>query len=141
MRYGLGRVYQRSERWWIGWYVEGVEHREPGGRTRREAEKKLKRRLREDDPLPHQDKVTIDTIVEDHLVARRGLRSIAKLRSHSRPLLAILGRRRALAVTVADIERYKMRREGDGRAPATIAQELQIHWAHQRNGGRGWTTF
>ena len=133
MRYGFGRVYQRGRRWWVGWYVEGVEHREPGGRTRREAEKKLKRRLREDDPLPHQDTVTIDTIVEDHLVARRGLRSIAQLRGHSKPLLAILGHRRALAVTVADIERYKLRREGDGRAPATIALELQILRASYRH--------
>ena len=97
MRYGLGRVYLRGERWWIGWYVEGVEHREPGGRTRREAEKTMKRRLREADPLPHQETVTIDTIVEDHFVARRGLRSIKKLRGHSKALLAILGRRRALA--------------------------------------------
>ncbi len=100
MMYGLGRVYRRGSRWWIGYYVDGDERREPGGSTKREAERKLKRRLREDDPLPHQDSVKIETILLDYLNARRGLRSINKLRSHSKALLAILGRRRALAVTV-----------------------------------------
>jgi len=48
---GDGRVFQRCNRWWLSHYVKkagrSVEVREPGGRSEKEALKKLKQRRKE----------------------------------------------------------------------------------------------
>ncbi len=35
---GMGRIFQRGPRYWIGYSVDGQEHREPGGASEHEAD-------------------------------------------------------------------------------------------------------
>ena len=42
-----GRLYSRGRVFWIAYYVNGKEFRESGGKTEKEAGRKLKTRLKE----------------------------------------------------------------------------------------------
>ena len=132
--YGSGRVYRRGASWWIAWCIDGKEIRESGGRTQRKAAKRLRDRVSQgDDYAPGQDRVTVRAIVEDYLLARRGIRSIGKLRCHAAPLLRALGDRRAVRVMSSDVEAYVAVREALGRARATINRELELLRAAYRH--------
>ena len=42
---GMGRVFLRGRKFWIAYYANGEEYREPGGVTRHEAQRRLRARL------------------------------------------------------------------------------------------------
>ncbi len=133
--YGSGRVFERGRQWWIAWCIDGREIREPGGRTEREAARRLRDRLAEgDDYAPGQERVTVRDLLNEYLVDRRGIASIKKATSHAKALIKILGDRRAARVTSADLSTYEATREAAGKARATINRELELLRAAYRLG-------
>lgn len=140
---GDGRVFQRSGRWWVAYFVRGVEHREPAkvadrdGALRpaangQEARRFLKARRREIEGgrfiEPEQERLTVADLVGAVLARARakGLRSTEKLESHSKALVGFFGAHRAVDVTVDLIDRFKVERRAEGRASATVNRGLEL---------------
>jgi integrase len=134
----MGRTLQRGNRWWIAYYVNGIEHRESAakvlgrpdaGLSDKDATKALKIRLGEIHGGrwvgPQQDRVTLaellDALVLDY--RNNGRKSLTALESHMRPLRAAFPLDAAIHVTEARIEKYKAERLAT-RKPATVNREL-----------------
>lgn len=111
---GRGRVYQRGRTWWIAYYGpqdgRSVEHRESGGATEKEAQRKLKHRLDAVSasrttglPLqgPRQERITVEDLLQnverDYQI--HGRKSLPQLRAHLRHVRAFFAMDRALAVS------------------------------------------
>ena len=127
-----------SKRWWIRYSVRGKQFRESSGsEDRKVAERLLKRRLQEvaADQLgarrfvgPDQERVMVHELL-DALLNRFDLnkrRWRTEFLSHLKPVGRAFGSWPALRVTSEEIDRYKLERLAEGRAPATVNQELQI---------------
>jgi integrase len=75
---------------------------------------------------PKMERVTVAELVESYLEDRAGeCESIAAMRSHAKPLLAVLGRVKAVELTPEHVRRYKAHREKTV-SPAKISRELEI---------------
>lgn len=137
---GDGRVFQRGNRWWIAYYVReaghSVEKREPGGRTVKEARRKLRHRLKEIGAQylgvyifngPKAERVTIDELLND-LEAHYKIEGREQVRalSHMRHLRAFFGSERAVCVTATTVQRYIVERQEGKAANGTINRELHI---------------
>jgi integrase len=137
---GNGRIFQRGNRYWIAYYAprEGrsVEHREPGGRTEKEARRKLKDRLEEIVARkrlglrfqgPRQERLTVEELLQhveqDYVI--HGRKSLPQLRSHLRHIRAFFAMDRVPAVTAERLREYIASRQQDGAEPATINRELE----------------
>jgi integrase len=135
---GMGRTLQRGNRWWIAYYVKGVEHRESAGKvlsrpdaglSEKDAMKALKIRLSEIHGGrwvgPQQDRVTLaellDALILDY--KNNGRKSLRGLISHLRPIRAAFPLDAAVHVTEPRIEKYKAERLAT-RQPATVNREL-----------------
>ena len=128
---GEGRVFQRGSRWWIAYYVkhagQSIEKREPGGKTEREAHKKLKHRRKEIGAQPEADRVTIDEL----LCALEGQyriegKELDRSTSHMKHLRAFFGFERAVCVTAAMLQKYILQRQAVQAAHGTINREFHI---------------
>jgi len=135
---GDGRTFQRGNRWWIAFYVHGVEVREPGGKTEREARKKLKGRIKEscssDYVGPQAEKLRVNDLLDTLVIhlENKGVKSRSHL-SHIKPIRRHFGFDRAMALDGDRIERFiaEQRKEGKapgkkGKAPATINREITV---------------
>jgi integrase len=135
---GMGRTLQRGNRWWIAYYVKGIEHRESAGKvlgrpdaglSEKDATKALKIRLSEIHGGrwvgPQQDRVMLtdllDALVLDY--KNNGRKSLSTLEAHLKPLRAAFPLDAAIHVTETRIEKYKAERLV-ARAPATVNREL-----------------
>jgi len=135
---GMGRVLLRGQRWWIAYYVKGVEHRESAanvlgrpdaGLSDKDATKALKIRLGEIHGGrwvgPQQDRVTLaellDALVLDY--KNNGRKSLRGLVSHLTPLRAAFPLDAAIHITEVRVEKYKSERLAT-RKPATVNREL-----------------
>jgi integrase len=128
---GDGRVYQRGPIWWLDYYVGDRRFREPGGRSQREALKKLRARraaaLCDQFVPPEQERVTVVELLDalrTHLEIR-GSKSLGAFGSHSKPVREAFGHLRASRVTSAQLEEYARSRQETGKANATINRGLQ----------------
>ena len=130
---GDGRIFQRkgSKRWWIAYYVNGKEHREPGGKTPTEARKLLRQRHREilGDRFvgPSEKRLTVDDLL-DALITHlemKGAKSLVQIRSHLKPIREFFGLDRAVDVTAARIEEFMAARLAAGKAKATVNRGIQ----------------
>lgn len=134
MTYGDGRTFKRGKHWWIAYWVDGVEIREPAGNavmTEEAAGKRLRARRREamasEFLSPREQSVRVDDILDDlltHLRAK-GTRSADKVESHLVAVRSALGRRHAVDLTTAQLERYQTDRLEEGKARATVNRELE----------------
>ena len=137
---GDGRVFKRGERFWLSYYVKkagrSVEIRESGGRTERQALKKLKQRRKEvgaqDLGLltftgPESERVTIEDLLhsleEEYRIKRREQK---KAFSHMKHLRAFFGFERAVRITGMSVQRYITHRQHAEAADGTINRELHI---------------
>jgi integrase len=132
-RRGDGWVYRRKDsgQVWIGYTVNGKEHREAGGRTESEAIKKLKARLAEAAAGrfagPKPERLTVEALL-DALLAHLRLQGrvyAAKLDSHLKPVRAFFSNTRALDITTQHLERYQAERKAAGWQPATVNRSLE----------------
>jgi integrase len=139
---GDGRVFQRGEKFWIAYYVKkggkSVEKREPGGITKKAANKKLKHRRKEIGaselgvytfPGPEAERLTIEdllgSLAEHYRIEGREQNRSA---SHMKQLRDFFGCERAVSVMGARVQQYIRHRQAAKRAAAhgTINRELHI---------------
>ena len=123
---GDGRIYQRWSVFWIEYWVRGKQFREPVGRNKAEAKRKLKARLREihGDKFigPQEERLTVGGLL-DNLVLHlktKGAKSVPSLESHLKPVRGYFAFTRAVDLTTAQVERFIQERRKDGKAPATV---------------------
>jgi integrase len=140
---GDGRIFQRGERWWVAYFVRGAEVREPAkvalkdgilrpAETAQEARRFLKARRREIEGGRfiglEEERLTVADLFVD-LLSRadaKGLRSVAKVKSHAKAILEYFGTSRAVDVSGTRIDSFKAERLAAGRAPATVNRELEL---------------
>lgn len=129
---GEGRIFRRGAVFWIAYYVQGKEYREPGGRTERLAEKTLKARLAEKhgDRFigPEQERVTVSELLADlqtHLELR-GAKGVRTHRSHAKRVRSAFGDLRAVTLTTARIEAFIKTELDGGKARATVNREVAV---------------
>lgn len=140
-RHGEGRVFQRGARWWIAYYVKKAgrskEVREPGGRTGKEAQKKLAFRRKQVGAHdlgyevfkgPKSEKVTIEDLL-DRL--ERKYEELGKERkrthSHMKHLRDFFGVERAMSVSEGGrLSDYIRFRQQERASPGTVNRELRI---------------
>jgi len=113
-----------------------VEKREPGGKTEKEAEKKLTQRLNERAAAaigarpftgPESERVTIeDLLCSLEAQYRIEKREEKKSHSHMVPLRDFFGVQKAFEVTADRVREYIAHRRRAGKADGTIARELHI---------------
>ena len=129
-----GRIFQRGARFWIAYYVRGVEFREAGGKTEKDASKKLKARLREKhgDRFigPEQERVTVTDLLDSFALdlGRRGAKALKSHLSHVKPLRQFFATDRAVDVTTKRLEAFIAHEETrpgkKKKSPASINREL-----------------
>jgi len=140
---GDGRVFRRGARWWVQFNAHGQQHREPArifdnalgltrpAKTEGEAVRALRARRREVDGGrflgPQVERLTVAELLDalEMHQENKGIRSLAKTRSHLKAVRTFFGTWRALEVTTASVEEYQRQRRALGRAPATINRELE----------------
>jgi integrase len=138
---GDGGIYRRSSRWWISYYVDGQRCREPGGDTEEEAQKKLRRRLRQaaggQFSGPREERIRVKELMEalERDLERRGAKSMVSFRAHKKAVIDGLGSLRAVAITPQVIEEFETRQGAErinkkgekrpGKAPATINRYVE----------------
>ena len=134
---GNGRVFKRSQIWWIAYYDNGREFRESSGsRERKDAVRKLKQRLGEvalgvtHSVAPKRKRAShvmmqdlFDLVEHNHLLNNRTSpangRCLRRMRKH-------FGRHTAQTCTGLVISHYMAARQRAGRKPSTINREISI---------------
>ncbi|HEY3351177.1 MAG TPA: site-specific integrase [Thermoanaerobaculia bacterium] len=131
---GEGRIFQRGAVFWVAYYVRGKEFREPGGKTEKEAAKRLKSRLGEKhgDRFigPEQERVTVADLLDSLALdlGRRGAKALKSHLSHVKPVRQFFGLDRAVDVTTKRLEAFiaseETRPGKKKKSPASINREL-----------------
>ena len=110
---GEGRIFQRGAVFWIAYYVRGKEFREPGGKTEKEAAKRLKARLGEKhgDRFigPEQERVTVDELLKSFVLylEMKGAKSLySRSIQRRKTVRAFFGDLRAVDVATKRIEAF-----------------------------------
>jgi integrase len=122
---------RESAVWWLKYRAGGRIVRQSSG-TAKEKEAKKLLRLREGAAaegkviLPRADKISIGELADDLKAeyAANGRRSADRLEFSLAHLLPVLGDRRAVQLTSAEITRYAHQRQQEGAANATVNREL-----------------
>lgn len=129
---GAGRVFQRGGRYWVAYYVSGVEHRESAGDTAREAQSVLTERLaavgRGEPVSSASGRLTVRELLDAHLDAleeKRG-RHLPDARSHASRVLDGLGDVRVAKLTPTLIRRYTADQRADDLQDSTIGYHLRL---------------
>ena len=134
---GDGASYRRGNVWWITYPHRGERVREPGGldgrgaRTKDEADEKLRQRLAEiygDRYIgPEAERLTVEELLDDYLahLETKGAKSVAQVRSHSKPIREYLAGTRVMDVTTAKLRQYVAEKLSAGSKPATINRTMQ----------------
>jgi integrase len=129
---GDGSIIRRkdSPNLWIQFSVGGKVHREFGGRTEKEARKRLRERIRQIQGGRfvgvEQERLTVAEVLESYvkdLTARRA-KALNSTVCHLIPVRAAFGFFRALALRTSDLEEYQECRLAAGKAPQTVDHEL-----------------
>jgi integrase len=134
-----GRVFRRGRRWWFAVYHKGQEIRRSGGTTREASRGKLKKMKAqlagEEFPLG-DDTVTVRDLLDSYEadLERRGRKSLAPVRSHTKPLRRLLGAYAANEVSALTIEWFQRKRIKSRKSTGTIDKETEILRAAYRLG-------
>lgn len=124
-----GWVYQRGNRWWIGYRKDGEQIRESAGKTKKEATSLLTKRLGQIQTGTFlgldAERATVKVLVEEHLAdLKTRAKSHTDIKSALKPILEVLGDVRALDLTPTRIHAYIEARRAAGKANGTITQGL-----------------
>ena len=127
---GQGRIFERGEKYWIAYYVDGVEHRESAGNTKADAKRKLKARLNEihSDKFidPRTAKITVNELLDNYLthLKNKGAKSVSRLTSDLKRIRENFGCYRAINVKSPMVDQYISEQLKLGFANATINRGL-----------------
>lgn len=129
---GEGRIYMRGSVYWIAYFVRGCEYREAGGRTEKEAAKKLRSRLAEKhgDKFigPSQERITVKELLdslERHLKLK-GAKALQTFIYHGIPIRKSFGPDRAVDITTERLRAFTIDALAEGRARATVNREVGV---------------
>lgn len=130
---GSGRVFWRGNRAWIAYYVEGAEHREPGGNTEAEAQALLIERLaaigRGVPVTAEAGRLTVKDAIDNWIGAQeeRKAKGLPQARSKTSHLLELLGHVKIARLTPELIRKqYTAARRAATIQDGTIRGELLI---------------
>jgi integrase len=124
-------LLRQSEVWWVKYRANGQTRKESSESTKESDAKKLLRQregavVEGRVVIPRASKVTVhdlaDAMVAEYQANQR--RSSRRLKFSLQHLLPVLGDRRAVHVTAADVDKDKAQRLAAGAAHATINREL-----------------
>ena len=127
---GVGRVFQRGQIWWIGFYHRGREIRQSAHSEHEgQARKLLKKRLGEISAgrfLPDEDKIQYDELVADlkndyHVNGKRSWNSVRYYLTH---LKEFFGLDRVVDITADRMRAYQSYRINEGASNATVNREV-----------------
>lgn len=128
---GQGRVFERgTSNFWIAYYFHGKEYREPGGKSRVAAEKKLKNRLKQIYGNrfvgPQEERLTVDDLLNSLLLhlELKGAKAVRSVVSHMKPVREFFALTRAVDVKTERLDEFARERLGAGKARATVNKEL-----------------
>jgi integrase len=129
---GDGTIYRRkdSPSFWIQFCSRGKVYRELGGRTEKEARKRLRERIRQiqGDRFVglEQERLTVDEVLDGYVkdLSARKAKSIDSTLCHVAPVRAVFGPMRALTLRTSELQKYQERRLAAGKAPQTVDHEL-----------------
>jgi integrase len=129
---GDGTIFRRkdSPSFWIQYCVRGKVYRELGGRTEKEARKRLRERIRQiqGDRFVglEQERLTVAEVLDGYArdLSARKAKSIDSTLCHLAPVRAALGPMRALALRTSELQKYQERRLAAGKAAQTVDHEL-----------------
>ncbi len=137
---GDGRVFQRGNRWWVSYYLNGTNFRHPGGSTEAEARKTLKAKMWEaaggQHVSPQEERVTVKELLdalERHLTMK-GAKAMVSFKAHKKAVKAAFGHFRAAGLRNEDIERFQSDQPAEkvigdkkkpGKAPATVNRYIE----------------
>lgn len=132
MARGDGRVWKRPDArssWWIQFSVRGRVIREAGGRTEKEARRRLRERLRQVCGGQflglESERLTVDKLLDGYLGhLRQTAKSPETAACHAKPVRAALGFRRVCDLATGELEQYQQERLAAGKAPQTVDHEL-----------------
>jgi integrase len=149
---GSGQIFQRGKTWWVAYYHRGQKVRESSGsEERKEAEKLLKRRLKEvgADQLgarlfvgPSAERLymgdLLDALEEDLKLSDK---LTPQVLSHLKPIREYFADRRAMAITAEMVDAYIESRLPSAK-PSTINRGTQLlHQAFRLAIDRGRLAF
>ncbi len=128
---GDGRIYLRGPRWWVSYWVDGVNYRQAAGPKEEDAVRLLKAKRREiaGDRFvtPRAEKLTVAELLEalEKDLELRGAKSIVSFRAHRKAVEDALGARRASTITTDDVRAFQKARLADAKAPATVNRYVE----------------
>lgn len=124
-------LYRRGEFWWMTYIgPDGKRRRASTGERYHEKAKAVRTRLAGDvaagRPVAPPGKVTLEDLREliEADYKTKGNHSLRRLKGALKPILEFFGRRPVASISWGDTLKYRDWRNGLGRAPATINQEL-----------------
>jgi integrase len=128
---GLGRIFKRSDVYWIAYFHRGKEYRESSHSSKEsDARRLLKKRLGEIGRGrlvgPIEERVTFDDLAADFLrdYQIKGRRSLKTARERVVHLRRQFGLDRAIDITTPRIRSYAQARLAEGATPATVNRDL-----------------
>lgn len=109
---GDGSIFQRGSRWWIRYWVDGVNYRQAAGPKEEDAVRLLKAKRKEiaGDRFvtPRSERLTIAELLEalEKDLELRGAKAMVSFRAHRKAVEDALGPRRASTITTDDVRAF-----------------------------------
>jgi integrase len=128
---GDGRIFQRGNRWWISYNVNGRNYRQPGGDTEADARRLLKSKRNDIAGNrfvpPAAERLTVRDLLQalETDLSMRGAKSMISFKAHRKAVEDYLGDRRASRLTADEIRSFQQRRLDGGKAPATVNRYVE----------------
>ncbi len=121
-----GRIYQRGNKYWMAYYVNGKEYRQAAGNTEKDAKRNLKAKNKEilGDRFvdPQKAKTTVNELLDNYLtyLTNKGAKSVSRLTSDLKRIRENFGCRRAINLKSQMVDQYISEQLGLEFANATI---------------------
>ncbi len=130
-KHGKGMIYPRGNVWWIKFYDNGrPRYESSGSRKETDAKRLLSLRLGQVEqnncPAPEAQRATFEDLIQDLETEYRinGRRSLDNLLDRIAHLRRFFGQVRATNITTSEVQKYIVKRQGEGASNATINREL-----------------
>jgi len=130
-KHGKGMIYRRGRMWWIKFYDNGRPRYESSRSTKEtDAKRLLSLRLGQVEqgncPAPEAQRTTFEDLAHDleNEYKANGRRSLGHLKVRITHLRRFFGSMRAASITTSEVQKYIIKRQGEGASTATINRDL-----------------
>ncbi len=128
---GKGMIYRRGQVWWLKYYDNGRPRYETSRSTKEtDAKRLLSLRLGQVEqgncPAPEAQKARFEDLALDleNEYRANGRRSLEHLIDRIKHLRRFFGSMRAAAITTSEVQKYIVKRQGEGARNATVNRDL-----------------